>query len=77
MSKALYQLDKNDFEEATKTMRDIDRIGLESALAMGINVPHQVLESCKDASLTIQAAAEQNKPKEDAAEALGIDKKLI
>ncbi|KAH0571209.1 Intraflagellar transport protein 88 [Spironucleus salmonicida] len=77
MSKALYLLENNNFEQATTTMMDIDRIGLESALSMGINVPQQVLERSRNISLTIAAAAEQQKPQEEAAEALGIDKNLI
>jgi len=43
MSKALALLEKNNFEEATKALMDIDRQGLETALAMGINIPPQVL----------------------------------
>lgn len=39
MSKALMLLNKGLFEDASKAMHDIDREGLETALAMGINVP--------------------------------------
>lgn len=39
MSKALTYLEKNNFEDATKSLLDIDRQGLETALAMGINIP--------------------------------------
>lgn len=39
MSKALCYLERNQFEEATKSLLEVDRQGLEAALAMGINVP--------------------------------------
>ena len=38
---------------------DIDRQGLETALAMGINIPAQVLQRSKGVSLTVAAAAEK------------------
>lgn len=66
MSKALTLLDKNQFEDATKALMDIDRQGLETALAMGINIPAQVLQRSKGVSLTVAAAAEKTEENEKA-----------
>lgn len=65
MSKALSLLEKNQFEEATKALLEIDRQGLETALAMGINVPPQVLQRSKNVSLTVAAAAEAAQNEEE------------
>ncbi|CAL5975010.1 Intraflagellar_transport protein 88 [Hexamita inflata] len=66
MSKALSLLEKNNFEDATKALLDIDRQGLETALAMGINIPPQVLQRSKNVSLTVAAAAEKAETDEQA-----------
>lgn len=59
MSKALSLLRHNEFDAATRCMQAVDQEGLESALALGINVPQSVLQKSRNLSLAAQAVVSQ------------------
>lgn len=75
MSMALTLLKKNNFEEATEVMCRVDREGLESALALGINVPATILQRTSNLSLEATAAVATNQ--EGDLHLLGIDPSVL
>lgn len=75
MSMALTLLKRNEFEKATDIMLRIDREGLESALALGINVPLSILQKTRNLSLTAAATAVTNQ--ESDLHLLGIDPSVL
>ncbi|ESU45551.1 Putative TPR repeat family protein [Giardia duodenalis] len=75
MSMALTLLKRNEFEKATDIMLRIDREGLESALALGINVPPSILQKTRNLSLTAAATAVTNQ--ESDLHLLGIDPSVL